>query len=172
MGAFSFIEAASFSTPWSRDAFEKEVTENACARYLVLKEDGVPVAMSEKYEAQLRSVDFEKLYEARLRNVRRLRERIEPLRRDGLLRFLTGTPEESTLYFPIRLENRDAVQKAMAAKNVYCPVIWPEPVEAAGVCPVSRAVVDDMLAIPCDQRYDEADMDYISGCLTEILRGC
>ena len=87
-------------------------------------------------------------------------------------RFLTGTPEESTLYFPIRLENRDAVQKAMAAKNVYCPVIWPEPAEAAGVCPVSRAVVDDMLAIPCDQRYDEADMDYISGCLTEILRGC
>ena len=40
------IEAASFSTPWSRDAFEKEVTENACARYLVLKEDGVPVAFA------------------------------------------------------------------------------------------------------------------------------
>ena len=137
----------------------------------MLDEDGVPVAMSGKYEAQLRSVDFEKLYEARLRNVRCLRERIEPLRRDGLLRFLTETPEESTLYFPIRLENRDAVQRAMAAKNVYCPVIWPEPAEAAGVCPVCRTVVDDMLAIPCDQRYDEADMDYISDCLTGILRG-
>ena len=38
------IEAASFPVPWSREAFEKEVTENKCARYLVLKEDGVCVA--------------------------------------------------------------------------------------------------------------------------------
>jgi len=38
------IEAATFPTPWSRESFEKEVTENRCARYLVLKEDGVCVA--------------------------------------------------------------------------------------------------------------------------------
>ena len=38
------IEAATFPVPWSRDSFEKEVTENKCARYLVLKEDGVCVA--------------------------------------------------------------------------------------------------------------------------------
>ena len=38
------IEAASFPTPWSHDAFVKEVTENKCARYIVLKEDGVCVA--------------------------------------------------------------------------------------------------------------------------------
>ena len=38
------IETASFPTPWSRDSFEKEVTENRCARYLVLKADGVCAA--------------------------------------------------------------------------------------------------------------------------------
>ena len=38
------IETATFPAPWSRDSFEKEVTENKCARYLVLKEDGVCVA--------------------------------------------------------------------------------------------------------------------------------
>ena len=38
------IEAATFPVPWSRESFEKEVTENKCARYLVLKEDGVCVA--------------------------------------------------------------------------------------------------------------------------------
>ena len=37
------IDLASFALPWSRDAFEKEA-ENNCARYLVLCEDGVPVA--------------------------------------------------------------------------------------------------------------------------------
>lgn len=38
------IEKACFSIPWSHDAFVKEVTENQCARYLVLIEDGVAVA--------------------------------------------------------------------------------------------------------------------------------
>ena len=38
------IEQASFAIPWSRNAFVSEVTENACARYVVLTEDGAPVA--------------------------------------------------------------------------------------------------------------------------------
>jgi ribosomal-protein-alanine N-acetyltransferase len=38
------IEVQSFAIPWSREAFVTEVTENRCARYLVVREDGVPVA--------------------------------------------------------------------------------------------------------------------------------
>lgn len=32
------IERASFSVPWERGAFLKEIEENACARYIVLRE--------------------------------------------------------------------------------------------------------------------------------------
>ena len=38
------IEVACFKTPWSRESFLREVKENACARYVVLREDGVPIA--------------------------------------------------------------------------------------------------------------------------------
>ena len=38
------IEEACFKTPWSKASFVREVTENACARYMVLREDGVAVA--------------------------------------------------------------------------------------------------------------------------------
>ena len=38
------IEEQSFAVPWTKAAFIKEVTENACARYVVLREDDVPVA--------------------------------------------------------------------------------------------------------------------------------
>lgn len=38
------IEEEAFPTPWSHEAFVKEVTENKCARYLVLREDNVCVA--------------------------------------------------------------------------------------------------------------------------------
>ena len=38
------IETACFRTPWSKSSFYREVTENACARYVVVREDGVPIA--------------------------------------------------------------------------------------------------------------------------------
>lgn len=37
------IEQGTFAIPWSHEALVKEVTENQCARYIVLCEDGVPV---------------------------------------------------------------------------------------------------------------------------------
>lgn len=33
------IEAATFAIPWSEDSFRREMSENACARYLVAIED-------------------------------------------------------------------------------------------------------------------------------------
>jgi len=38
------IEEACFKTPWSKASFLREVTENACARYMVVREDGVAIA--------------------------------------------------------------------------------------------------------------------------------
>ena len=38
------IDETCFRTPWSRESFFKEVTENACARYVVVREDGVAIA--------------------------------------------------------------------------------------------------------------------------------
>lgn len=38
------IEAACFKTPWSKDSLLHEVTENQCARYVVVREDGRAIA--------------------------------------------------------------------------------------------------------------------------------
>ncbi len=38
------IEKGCFSVPWSRESFIHEITENKCARYLVLEADGTVVA--------------------------------------------------------------------------------------------------------------------------------
>ena len=38
------IEEQCFAIPWSRESFLREVTQNECARYLVAREDGVPIA--------------------------------------------------------------------------------------------------------------------------------
>ncbi len=38
------IEVQCFAIPWSRESFLREVTQNQCARYIVLREDGACVA--------------------------------------------------------------------------------------------------------------------------------
>ena len=38
------IETLCFKTPWSRESFLREVTENECARYVVLREGGRAIA--------------------------------------------------------------------------------------------------------------------------------
>ena len=135
----------------------------------LLDADAVPVFMGERSRACLRTLDAAAIYRARLKNVRRLAARLTPLRESGKLRFLGEDAENGPLYFPLLLEERGRVQRAMAEKGVYCPVIWPEPKEAAGVCPNAKYAVEHMLAIPCDQRYGEKDMDFIAACLTEVL---
>lgn len=42
--AIHAIEVACFKTPWSRESILREVKENECARYMVLREDGEPIA--------------------------------------------------------------------------------------------------------------------------------
>ncbi len=134
----------------------------------LLDESGEPCGMSAEYEALLRRVDFTALLARRRANVARLKERLAAL--DGTkLRFLSEHPEASTLYFPVYLENRGDIQRAMAQHGVYCPVIWPEPEAAHGACEVSRYVTEHMLALPCDQRYTPEDMDFIADTLIEAL---
>lgn len=134
----------------------------------LLDESGEPCGISAEYEALLRRIDFTALLAKRRANIVRLKERLAEL--DGTrLRFLSGHPEDSTLYFPVYLENRGEIQRAMAQHGVYCPVIWPEPEAAHGVCEVSRYVTEHMLALPCDQRYTPEDMDFIADTLIEAL---
>ena len=136
----------------------------------ILDEDGEPIAMHPGYRELLNGVDFEKILAARRRNLRRLQTRLAPLIEDGTIRPMTPTPERSGLYLPILVRNRDKVQKKLFSRKIYCPsAIWPEPARAAGVCPVSHAVTGHMIAVLCDQRYTEADMDYLADNLMEAL---
>jgi len=40
------IEEATFKSPWSLESFEKEMTSNTCARYLVAEKDGVVIGFA------------------------------------------------------------------------------------------------------------------------------
>ena len=71
----------------------------------------------------------------------------------------TELPEHVVpLGFPIVVPNRDEVREAFFAERIYPPVHWP----IASVVPEhfedSHRLSANIMTLPCDQRYDERDM--------------
>ena len=128
-----------------------------------------PFAMTDGSRALLNSIDFDALIAKRQENAIALKQLLTPLVNEGKLTFITDRPEDSTLYFPILVNNQTAVQQAAARRGVFCPVIWPVPDGAQGVCPVAERAAAHMLGVPCDQRYSKDDMTYIADVLTAAL---
>lgn len=63
------LEQATFSMPWSRDAFETELSSNPLARYIVMEEDGKFVGYAGMWivldEAHIMNVAIEASYRGR-----------------------------------------------------------------------------------------------------------
>ena len=137
----------------------------------LLDESGEPVAMSMENRAYLENIDFAKVLSARRRNAAVLEQALADLAAAGTIRPLCKSETTAGLYYPILLENRDAVQQAMARQSIYCPVIWPIPAQAKGICETCEATAAHILALPCDQRYTEQDMAYIAETLKAIVTG-
>lgn len=73
---------------------------------------------------------------------------------------------ETPLFFSILAEGyRDDLQKWLANKNIYCPILWPLPRTIYKKHKISAYISDNILSIPCDQRYTLEDMNYIYNML-------
>ncbi len=141
-----------------RDEFERanELLEDADAC----------CAMSPETRELLPHIDFAAVYNKRRLNVLALSELVADI--PGVLEAVK-CPERSALYYPIHVKNRNRLQSILAEQGVYCPVIWPIPAPAIGVCKTARTVAEHMLAIPCDQRYGPEDMEYIACTLRRSM---
>ncbi|SUY45804.1 Predicted pyridoxal phosphate-dependent enzyme apparently involved in regulation of cell wall biogenesis [Clostridium putrefaciens] len=82
------------------------------------------------------------------------------------------TEEECPFCFPIIVENnRTQMQEWLAKNGIYCPVLWPLPDEVCLNYEVSSHLSDNMLSIPCDQRYSVNDMEYIAKTIKAFSGG-
>ena len=123
-------------------------------------ESRVPIGhyrMSETTGMLLRhAIDYEAAAQRRTRNYQRLA---------GGLSELALYPELPAgvvpAGFPISLERRDAVRAALFEEEIYPPVHW----QLDGVTPErytgSHHLAARIMTLPCDQRYDTADIERI-----------
>ena len=72
------------------------------------------------------------------------------------------------LYFPVFCsKKRTTFQKFLRDNNIYAPIVWPQ---SKYVSNASKDVVflyENLLCIPCDQRYTIEEMEYVSRIINE-----
>ena len=78
---------------------------------------------------------------------------------------------EVPLYFPLKTQGyREKLQRYLASKSIYAPVIWPNEVSFI-VDDVTSYLYEDLLCIPVDQRYGLNDMERIAREIIFFARG-
>lgn len=65
------------------------------------------------------------------------------------------------LYFTIYVDNRKELQCLLAHDAIYAPIIWPVEDEKVLINDDVKYIYNHLLAIPCDQRYNEEDMQRV-----------
>ncbi len=73
------------------------------------------------------------------------------------------------MFYPILVNNRDQVRKHLTQEKIYCPVHWPIP-EQVIERDFSSAlyIYNNILSIPCDQRYGITEMNKIISILKSM----
>lgn len=111
-------------------------------------------------------IDIDDVISRRHKNYKRLLERVKESYPE-VLKYTVS--QECPLCFPIYINERDEIQRTLAQNGVYCQVLWPLPQHAINICTTSYDYSEHMLAVPCDQRYNEEDMDVITTVLNRVL---
>jgi len=124
----------------------------------LLDADNFPVKMTE-YSFQISAnTDWEQIKNIRKENA------------DILYRIFDSSIEtklincdknQSNLYVPIIVNNRDRIQARLSQQGIFNTVIWPLRDIQMKCCKNANYVCTHMLAVPCDQRYSKEEMTYI-----------
>lgn len=139
-------------------------------------------------------IDYEAIAAKRQRNVRRLTQRLSernplfhtaalsgflaeagvPLQNAGAGPWsapretcLTDTP--GAFCYPFLVKNGIQLRKALAAEKVFVPTYWNNVISAMPENSVEYQYAANILALPCDQRYTEQDMDRVADTLLMLL---
>lgn len=128
--------------------------------------------MSEYTRKRMPAVDFAQIVSRRRKNYSILRDALKNI--PGIETIFYDLPANSTpLYFPVYVHDkrRDHLRFFMREMNIFLPVIWPVPSLSAGtLTPEVNRIYNEILAVPCDQRYTEQDMLCIADRIAECMR--
>lgn len=131
-------------------------------------EGAVPAKMSPLTENILGGLDYDRIAAKRMANYLVLREHLSDfnlLEKDGLFRI----PDAGPFAYPLLAEDGPGIRKKLAAEKIFVPTYWSDLISSAPTGSVERRYASDILALPCDQRYDAEDMRRVAQTVLTLL---
>lgn len=121
--------------------------------------------MSKLTENLLHAVDYEAVKARRTENFSLLHEafaRVNPLKL---------TVPEGAFMYPLYLENGAAVRKVLQGQKIFIPTLWPDVFDICAETEREYDLAKNILPLPCDQRYDSDDMQYMICAVKAAMNG-
>lgn len=137
--------------------FEKAVANNEIFSKEPLKK------MSRLTHNLLRRLDYTAIQKKREENYKILYEclqKINPLQ--------LSIPKAPFMY-PLFLENGIQIKKRMIDRKIFIPTLWPDVFSIANHNSIAWSYAENILPLPCDQRYSQEDMLYIVDCILKNI---
>ena len=119
--------------------------------------------MSKLTENLLHGIDYDRVRRVREENYAYLHRM---LGEQNKLR-LSDVP--GTFMYPLLLENGAAVRRGLQKEKIYIPTLWPDVFDFCAEGEPEYDMAANILPLPIDQRYNEADLAYLVAMLTGFL---
>ena len=119
-------------------------------------------SMSKLTHKLLRDIDYEECKRKREENFRYLHEQL------GKKNKLKITVPEGPYMYPYYTENGMVLKKKLAEQKIYIPTLWPNVLDME--CELGKKLAENILPLPCDQRYLKNEMIKIADLLTDTIR--
>lgn len=118
--------------------------------------------MSKLTENLLHGIDYTYVKQRRTQNFKAYNEML------GNINQLELREAEGAFAYPLMVSNGAALRKALQQKKIYIPTLWPNVLNETETDSTEYRMVDNILPLPCDQRYDINDIKYIADTICEL----
>ena len=118
--------------------------------------------MSKLTENLLHGIEYDRIREVREENFRTLDEELKEINALAL------TCPAAPFMYPLMVKNGPELRKKLIGSRIYVPKLWPMDYHS-DLIETERRLADNILPIPCDQRYTAEDMRYISSVVHNYL---
>lgn len=71
--------------------------------------------------------------------------------------------------YPFKTQNTGAIRSGLIENKIYVPTYWPELLNSSELNHIEMSFVNNIVCLPIDQRYGEAEMVCIIDCLKKLL---
>ena len=109
----------------------------------------------------LKGVDYDAVRQARNRNYKILDAAL------GKSNALKLRMPDGPYCYPLYRTNGMDLKRALAAEKIYVPTLWPNVLDIEGS--LEQDFAKNILPLPCDQRYDEEDMQRMIRLLESLI---